>query len=166
MNDSLSDAIKEAYAVAPATKSIIHTLHIAQGSVQNPIYIAQTRMEFIAYDEDGIQRSFAPVGFQFSMPASNEEGFRSLTVAIDNIDRRVTEFVELAKSENTPVQVIYRPYLSDDLTRPQMVPPLIMFLKELQINNFQVVGRATFMDIVNKSFPNELYTRDRFPALR
>ncbi len=166
MNDSLSDAIKEAYAVAPAVKSIVHTLQISQGSVQEPVYIVQARKEFIAFDENNIERFFAPVGFQFSLPPSDEEGFRSLTIAIDNVDRRITQFVELAKSEPEPVRVVYRPYLSDDLTRPQMIPPLVLFLKELQITAFQVVGRATFMDIVNKPFPNELYTRDRFPALR
>lgn len=166
MNQSLSEAIQEAYAVAPATKCVVHTLEISQGSVQNPVYIAQSRREFIALDENGVQRFFAPVGFQFSLPPSDEEGFRSLTIAIDNVDRRVTDFVELAKSEVEPVRVVYRPYLSDDLSRPQMDPPLVLFLKELQITSFQVVGRATFMDIVNKPFPNELYTRERFPALR
>lgn len=164
--NSLTEAIQEAYAIAPATKSVIHTLQISQDAVQDPIYIAQARQELVALDENGIERYFAPVGFQFSLPPSDEEGFRSLTIAIDNIDQRVTDFVELAKSEVEPVRVVYRPYLSDDLSGPQMNPPLVLFLKELQITAFQVVGRATFMDIINKTFPNELYTRNRFPALR
>jgi hypothetical protein len=166
MNTSLTEAIKEAYAIAPASKIVIHTLQISQDGVQDPIYIAQSRHEFVALDEHGVQRYYAPVGFQFSLPSSDEEGFKSLTIAIDNVDRRVTEFVDIAKSEEQPVKVIYRPYLSDDLSGPQMIPPLVLFLKELQITTFQVVGRATFMDIVNKPFPNQLYTRDRFPALR
>ncbi len=63
------------------------------------------------------------------------------------------------------MEVVYRPYLSDDLTQPQMDPPLVLYLKEIQVNTYQVTGRATFMDIVNKRFPSELYTRLRFPSL-
>jgi len=165
MNDSLQDALKEAYALAPATKAIIHTLEIRQDGVQDPVYIAQSRRNVVAFDETNTERTFIPCGFSFTLPPSNEEGVRSLSIAIDNIDRRVTDFVELAKSEVEPVKVIYRPYLSDDLSQPQMIPPLVLFLKDVSISNFQVTGRASFMDIVNKKFPSELYTRARFPTL-
>src|SRR5690606_5981573 len=104
-------------------------------------------------------------GFQFSLPPSNEEGFRSLTIAIDNIGRQVTDFIETAKDYVVPVKVVYRPHLADNLTAPQRVPPLVLFLKDVQITPFQVTGRATFMDIVNKKFPGQIYTRARFPSL-
>jgi len=116
-------------------------------------------------DEDGHSHTFEPVGFSFSLPPSNEEGFRSLNVAIDNVGRRISAFVETAKSAKVPVEMWYRPYLSDDLTQPQMDPPLVLYLKELQITTAQVTGRATFMDVVNRKFPAILYTRARFPTL-
>jgi hypothetical protein len=162
---SLQDAIKEAYASAPVNRIIINTIEIRQTGVQDPIYIAQSHREIIANDENGIPRTFSPVGFQFSLPPSNEEGFRSLNIAIDNIGRQVSDFVKAAKSEPVPVEAVYRPYLSDDLTVPQMIPPLVLFLKDIQVTNHSVTGRATFMDIVNKKFPWALYNRARFPAL-
>jgi hypothetical protein len=165
MNDSFSEAIKEAFASAPANEVIINTLEIRQYGVQASVFISQTRRGIVALDEDGNERTFLPVNFQFSLPPSNEEGFRSLNIAIDNIDRRVTEFIETAMSEEVPVEVIYRPYLSSDLTEPHMNPPLVLYLKDVQIQGFQVTGRATFMDLVNKKFPLELYTRGRFPTL-
>lgn len=165
MNDSLQDAIKEAYASAPSNKVILHTLEINQDGVQDPFYIVQSRTSFTAFDENGVERTFNPVGFQFSLPPSNEEGFQSLTISIDNIDRRVTDFIEIAKSEVVPIVVTYRPYLSDDTSGPQMRPPLVLYLTDVQINSFQVTAKATFMDIVNKKFPSELYNRARFPTL-
>lgn len=164
-NPSLQDAIKEAYAVAPTSKVILDTLEIRQTGVQSPIYLVKAKRELTAFDENGVERTFEPAGFQFSLPPENEEGFRSLNVAIDNIGRRVSDFVEAAKSERVPVEVIYRPYLSDDLTGPQMIPPLILYLKDIVVTVDQVTGRATFMDLVNKKFPLELYTRARFPSL-
>jgi hypothetical protein len=165
MNDAFTDVIKEAFALAPSDKVIYHTLEIRQDTVQGSVFLVQSRRSITAFDENGIEHTFEPSGFQFSLPPSNEEGFRSLNIAIDNIGRRVSDFVEIAQSEAVPVWVIYRPYLSDDLSQPQMIPPLVLFLKDIEIGAYQVTGQATFMDIVNKKFPNQLYTRERFPAL-
>ncbi len=165
MNSSLQDAIKEAFAIAPTTKVIVYTLEIRQEGVQDPIFLVRSRRELVASDENGVQCIFEPCGFQFSLPPSNEEGFQSLNIAIDNVGRRVMDFVSTAMSSPVPVKVIFRPYLSDDLTQPQMNPPLMLYLKDIKITATSVVGRATFMDVVNKKFPAELYTRDRFPSL-
>lgn len=165
MNASLTDAIKEAFALAPAHQVVLNTLEIRQEGVQGPIFLVQARRPVIATDEDGNTRTFEACGFQFSLPPSNEEGFQSLNIAIDNVGRRLRTFIETAKGSKVAVEAKYRPYLSDDLTQPQMVPPLVLYLKDLQVTDFQVTARATFMDIVNKKFPRELYTRERFPSL-
>lgn len=165
MNPALEDAIKEAFASAPSSTVVYETLEIRQTGVQSPIFIVKSRRTLVATDENGVQHEFEPVGFQLTLPPSNEEGFTSLNIAIDNVGLRVTSFVEAAKSQVVPVEVIYRPYVSTDLTKPQMTPPIVMYLKDVRITAAQVTGRATFMDIVNKKFPAELYTRARFPSL-
>lgn len=164
-NPSLLDAIKEAYTCAPSNQVVLDTLEIRQTGVQDPIYLVKGKREITATDENGNDRTFLPAGFQFTLPPENEEGFRSLNLSIDNVGRAISDFVTLAKSEKVVVEVIYRPYLSDDLTTPQMNPPLVLYLKDIQVTVAQVVGRATFMDIVNKKFPLDLYTRSRFPSL-
>lgn len=164
-NPSLSDAIKEAFASCPTGKVIFDTLEIRQTGVQSAIYLVKGQTALTAFDEDGNERVFFPSGFVFSLPPENEEGFRSLNIAIDNIGRAVSDFVVIAKSEKVPVELIYRPYVSDILTAPAMIPPLILYLKDIQVTTVQVTGRATFFDIINRKFPSDLYTRARFPAL-
>jgi len=165
MNTSLQDALKEAYAVAPAAKVIIHTLEIRQTGVQQSLYISQTKLGVDAYDENGAIHTFVGCGFQFTLPPSDEDGFKSLNVAVDNVNRIASDFVQEAMQYKVAVEVIYRPYLSDNLTAPQMIPPLVLYLKDIQITAFQVTGKCTFMDLVNKKFPSELYQRIRFPSL-
>jgi hypothetical protein len=165
MNDAYTDAIKEAFALAPANVVTYHTLQIRQIGVQASIFLVQSRRSIIAADENGDYHTFEPVGFQFSLPASNAEGFTSLNIVIDNIGRRVTQFIESATSAVQVVEVLYRPYLSTDLSQPQMSAPILLFLKDVEVNDLQVTGRATFMDLVNKKFPLELYNRETFPAL-
>jgi len=165
-NPSLSDAIKEAFAVAPVTKVIYDTLEIRQATVQPSIFLVRSHQVLQAVDENGVTRTFIPVGFSITLPPETKDGFRSLSIAIDNIGGSVVQFIQKALSSQVPVEVIYRPYLSDDLSRPAMNPPLVLYLTDIQITPTQVTGRATFMDVVNRRFPSELYTRARFPGLR
>ena len=165
MNTALQDAIKEAYASAPSDKFIINTLEIRQTGVQNSVYLSQTQNGINAFDENGTEHTFLAAGFQFTLPPSDEDGFKSLNVAIDNINRTASDFIETARQYKVAVEVIYRPYMSDDLTAPQMNPPLVLYLKDVQVGTFQVTGKCTFMDLVNKKFPTELYQRVRFPSL-
>jgi hypothetical protein len=165
MNDSLQAAIKEAFVISPTGKVVLHTLEFRQTGVQDSVFIVQARRGINAFLEDGNEQFFLPIGFQFSLPPSTEEGVQSLTISVDNIDRTASDFVDTARNSRVPVTVLYRPYMSDDLSAPQMIPPLTLFLKDVQITGHQVVGRATFMDIVNRKFPSELYVRSRFPTL-
>ena len=165
MNASLQDAIKEAFAIAPASKVVIHTLEIRQTGVQSSIFISQTSAGVNALDENGVEHTFLACGFQFTLPPSDEDGFKSLNIAVDNINRVASDFIETAKSEKVPVEIIYRPYLSDDLSTPQMIPPLVLYLKDVQVTSYQVTGKCTFMDLVNKKFPAALYQRTNFPSL-
>lgn len=181
-NEALQAAIKEAYAIAPSDKVIYHTLEVRQLGVQDSIYVVRARIGITALDENDNQINFQPANFQFSLPPVTEEGFQSLNVAVDNINRRASDFIEVAKSEEIAVEMVYRPYVSTGTAGSgstggsgessglgalelQMNPPLILFLKDVQIVKDQVIGRATFMDIANKKFPSELYTRTRFPTL-
>jgi hypothetical protein len=165
MNTSLTDAIKEAFATAPTSKSIIHTLEISQGAVQPSVFLSQTRTGVDAFDEDGLEHTYVASGFQFTLPPSDEDGFKSLNIAIDNVNRAASDFIETAKTDPTAVTITYRPYLSDDLSAPAMNPPLVLYLKDVQVTTHQVTGKCTFMDLVNKKFPSELYQRVRFPSL-
>lgn len=165
MNTALQDAILEAFAIAPSNQVVFHTLEITQQGVQGSIYLVKARRSIVAYDENSVARTFEPSGFEFSLPPSTEEGYQSLNIAIDNIGRRVSDFIDTAKSQSVPVKVIYRPYVSTDLSAPQMDPPLVLYLKDVKENAMQVTGRATMMDLANKKFPLELYTRARFPTL-
>lgn len=165
MNASLQAALKEAYAVAPVTSVTLHTLEFRQQGVQPSIYIVKDFQQMIAYDENGVAQTFLPCGFDFALPGENEDGFRTLNITVVNVQRIAEPFLRAAQSERVPVEVIYRPYLSNDLSTPQMIPPLILYLKDVSKQPDQIVGRATFMDLVNKKYPLELYTNTRFPTL-
>lgn len=165
MNTALSDAIKEAYAVCPSDVAVLETLEISHPSIGGTIYLVKNREDLTLTLEDDTEHIFEGVGFRMTLPSSGDNGSQSLTLAIDNVDRRVSDFLNTAKNYPDPVTVKYRPYLSSDLTTPQMNPPLVLFLTDVMVNVFEVSGKASFADILNKKFPTELYTRARFPSI-
>lgn len=165
MNNSLSDAIKEAYAVAPVNVRVYETLEISHESIESPIYIVQDFRELTATLETYEEVTFQPIWFNFTLPAANESGRQDLSITIDNIDRQVSDFIALAKESKTPVYITYRPFLSSDLTQPQLNPPLRLTLQDVNITLTSVSGKAIFADVVNKKWPTEYYTRSRFPSI-
>ena len=129
------------------------------------LYLIQDRTGRTLTLEDATTHDFEPVGFRFNLPSVGANGIQELTVSIDNVDRRITDFVNIVKGSNVPVTLRYRPYLSNDNTQPQINPPLTLFMRDMVISAYEVSGRATFADIINRKFPSEIYTRKRFPSL-
>jgi hypothetical protein len=160
-----SAAIKEAYALAPSNIVTIDTIELTNPSGGNSLFLVQQRSNMSLGLETGETVEFEAVPFRFSLPAAGENGRQDLTLAIDNIDRRVSDFVNTAKSYSEPIRCIYRPYLSNDLTRPQMDPPLSLKLTSITATVVEVQAKATFGDVLNMPFPSQLYTRARFPGL-
>lgn len=165
MNSSLTDAIKEAYAVAPTNIRVFETLEISHESIEEPIRIVQDFRALTATLETSEEVTFQPVWFNFTLPAATESGRQDLSLSIDNINREVSDFVNLAKEYVTPVTIIYRPYLSSNLSQPQLDPPLRLTLQDVSISLLTVSGKAIFADVVNKKWPTEFYTRARFPSI-
>lgn len=165
MNSALSEALKEAYALAPTSKAVLETLELRLSGA-DPLYIYRGVEPLAMRLETGEWATFEPVPFRFKLPKSSDSGSQALDITIDNVDARVSDFVSAARDSLEPVEVIYRPYLSDDLTTPQMDPPIVLYLKGAAITATQASAQASFVDIINKRFPNDYYTGDRFPGLR
>lgn len=130
-----------------------------------PLYLIPARQPYELTLETGLTKIFEPTGVRFTLPGQNDQGLQDLNIAIDNVDERIGRWIETASLYDAQALAKYRPYLSTDLTAPQMDPPLTLTLSDLKRNAFEVSGRATVADIVNLKFLRELYTRRRFPSL-
>ena len=164
-SSTLLDAIKEAYASAPSNEVILDTIELRHASIMEPIYLVRNLEDVVLTLETSVTVTFEGAAFRLSLPQSGENGLQELAIAVDNVDRRVSDFFSNAKNFQTPVECVYRPYLDSDHTQPQMNPPLVLYLSDAQVTLFEVTAKATFADILNKKFPSRLYTRAGFPSL-
>ena len=141
------------------------TRRIIDSNIQ-PYYLVQAVEDIdlpLELGEDPV--TFEAVGFNFQLPGQNDQGLQELSIEFDNVDRRLGDFVTAVSKYNAPAIVRYRPYISSDLSEPQMSPPLKLTLTDVKMTEEKVTGRATFADIVNLKFLTQNYTRRRFPSL-
>ena len=172
---TLSEAAAEAYAVAKTDVIAYSTIEIRHPAFVdedgNPTAIRAVRshedlhatLEADAPVNAGETVRWVAMAFDFTLPAvkAGEQSHLQLTVdAHPEIVRRL----EAAVEEGSPIDLTYREYLSDDLSAPELDPPLHMTLTNVTATKLAITGRAGFSDLKNRRF-GKLYTPDDFRAL-
>ena len=165
MNDSYKAALKEAFASCPPNVAVLMTLEFNHESLPAPIYLVNNTEDLNLTLEDGTTKLFEKANFQLQLPEKTDEGIQDLDLKICNVDRRISRFLDNASNFQTKVVCKYRAYLSNDFSQPQNDPPLLLALSDVVANIFAVTAKASFADLVNRKFLNELYTRTNFPSL-
>lgn len=176
-NDHLNAAIREAYASAPSDVVILHTLELRHPDFSDDLGKAvavrlvrdhqdlSAKLEATAPLNPDEYVTFIAMGFDLELPTVDTSPVPEITITIDNVSRELIKHLDAAVESAEKIEITYRPYLSNDLSGPQMDPPITLILTEVEADVSRVIGRARMLDIGNKSFPSETYTATRFPGL-
>ena len=169
-NETLSQALREAYASAPSESIILHTLELRHPSFIDDnggltaVRVARdnqdltARLEPTAPLNPGERVTFIAMGFELELPPINTAPVPEITITLDNVTREIVKHLEAASTSQSKIEITYRPYLSDDLEGPQMDPPFTLVLTEVSATATCVTGRARMLDVGNKAFPAETYS--------
>ena len=174
---SVSAALKEAYAVAPSNDVTIHTLELRHPSfvdeAGNPdsIWVTTNEENVTATIEadapvrGGTAAPFVSFPFRFRLAPIENSARQELEMAIDNVDRRIVENLDLAATSAVQIVMCYRPFLASDLDGPQMDPPPTFTLSNVKVDPLSCTARAKVDVDLDGAFPNRNYTAAEFPAL-
>lgn len=168
---TLEDALKEAYASAPAEEVMLHTLEIRHSSFTNPIRVVRDHKDFNAHLESdapvnpGEEVTFIAMAFDFTMPDVTKATSPEIEISLDNVSGEIVAYLDAAAQTPDLIEVTYRPYLASDPSGPQMNPPLTLVIRSVSADIFRIRARAGFADLANRKFPNEVYNTERFPGL-
>jgi hypothetical protein len=168
---TLSEAIKEAYASAPADQIIYHTLEIWHPNFTVPIYVVRDFNDLTATKEATAARDASTavtfVGFAFNLtpPEVDMGGVPQCVIEIDNVSREILANIEASMGSTETITVIYRAYLSDDLSGPENDPPLELTIHSITADPFKVRAVAGFGSLANLTFPRLEYSSEVFPGL-
>lgn len=169
---SLSAAIREAYASAPTGTVIHHTLEFWHPAFTSPIRVVRdfepldARIEAGAARDAGQIVTFVPYAFDVVPPDQTSAALPQCTIEIDNVSREIVGALGAAVRAGGPIEVIYRPYLSDTADEgPDTDPPLILTLISVSADAHRIRAVAGFPDLRNRLFPFLDYSLERFPGL-
>lgn len=168
---NLSEAIKEAYASAPSDEVIYHTLEIWHPNFTQPIYVVRdfqdlnATKEATAARDAGTEVTFVGFAFDFIPPEVDRGGIPQCVVEIDNVSREILANIEAAMGSTETITVIYRAYLSSDLSGPENDPPLELTIHSITADPFKVRAVAGFGSLANVKFPRLEYSSEVFPGL-
>jgi hypothetical protein len=170
-DSALSQAIKEAYASAPANVVIYHTLELRHPAFTAPIRVVRdyedltATLEATAPANPGASVTFTRFAFDFTKPEVSASGVPQMSIEIDNVDRSIVANIEAALGTADLVTATYREYISSDLTAPQNDPPIHMTIMSINATVFRVKAVAGFPDLMNRRFPTTEYDSETFPGL-
>lgn len=169
---TLSAAITEAYASAPSGQVIYHTLELWHPVFSVPIRVVRDYTSIDARIEAGAARDASAivtfVGYAFDVipPDQSTSALPQCTIEIDNVSRDILAQIDLAVLSTGPITVIYRAYLSNDLTiGPENLPPLEMTITQISASPLSIKATAGFTNLLDLSFPGLDYELTTFIGL-
>lgn len=168
---TLQDALAEAYASAPASEVILHTLEIRHASFTQPIRVVRDYHDFTCFleadapEDPGGEVTFIAMAFDFILPEVSKATSPEIEISLDNVSGEIIGYLDAAAQTPDLIEVTYRPYLASDPSGPQMNPPLTLVIRSVTADIFRVRARAGYADLSNRKFPNEVYDAERFPGL-
>lgn len=155
----LTDAIKEAYAHAPAV-TYYDTLQIDNEDFVNPILVVDSF--------EGITRTagnFLPVKFDYKLPETAGGVRGEMTISIIGVPKEVRAAIRNATSGRKPFTLAYRQYI-DDAMEPDAEYPVPLSIARINESHIGIEIQALLPDLVGAYFPRKLMTTKVLPGLK
>jgi hypothetical protein len=168
-----NEALLEAYASCPPSSRVFYTLEIWQVSFAEPARVVANVGDDMAFGiepntprDAGATVTFLACPFTAEYPEQREGQPPSTKIKIDNVNRELVPLIRAALGVRQYIQVLYREYLSSDLTEPAY-GPVEFELREVQMVGTSLTGTAMVKNLQNKRFPrlNKNYDYIQFPSL-
>lgn len=168
MNTSYDDALREVATQCPSNTAMLDTLSFFHPYAGYYNIVNDREDLFRPFSELGATKQFKAASFAVSLPDSNSDGVQNLKITVPNVDNVAGNWLDqIPINEKDPVEVTYRVYLkgATNTSGPSNVPPTVMYIRDIQIDIFTVSAVAVFKSVVNKKYPSEYYTLEKFPSL-
>lgn len=169
-DDTLGPALQEAYAIGTTGVHYV-TLEMRHSLLTEPIRVVCDHEDLICTLESdapldpGEQVTFQAFTFRTSKPEISPTGIPTMPLEIDNVDRRITASIEAVLSSKESIKVVFREYLSLDLSMPQNDPPMELEVLDCRADVFVVKVTLGWANRKNMRFPTDLFDSERNPSL-
>ena len=144
-------------ASAPAGVVKIPTLEISRPDASVPLRTCVGYEDQVATLETGETVTFTASGMAVALPKRGDSGQQNLTFAVENVMGIAQRFIDEGLEAGQPIDVIYREYLSNDMSEPAE-PPLRFKLVDGVFEGAHVEIIASYMAVIMQEFMSRRYT--------
>lgn len=171
---SVSDAAKEAAAIAPKRRPMLHTFELYQplGTPDGPIYIVNDLQNFTATKEvdadrdAGLEVTFLAMSLVDGPPEESDAASApQLTLTAGNVSGLISDMLRAMRGSIVPLEVIERVYAADDPSGPAQDPVMNLIASNVDIDQETAALTASFGDPGTVSVPRTTIKRIYYPGL-
>lgn len=147
------------------TEVVIPTLEITCTAWVAPILLCNGFENHTCVTEDARTLTFIASAIKVALPKRDTSGTQVLTFGIDNVTGEAQQLVDQALEAGERVHLIFRHYLSIDLSAPAETP-LKFVVRDGVMEGGALQINAAFFDMINTAWPRRYYTPEFSPGLR
>lgn len=169
----LSEGLHEAAAVALVSRVMFNTFELWHSvGTPEPIYVVNDYEDLLATKEAtasrdaGLEVEFFKSSITINRPDEGDQaGTPEISLTVENVAGIMSDAVKRARGSRVPWELIERVYASDDTSGPAILPPMKMYLTNVQYDGETATFKASFGDSVNLSVPKLTFKRKEYPGL-
>lgn len=156
--------LKRLYASAPANHRIFQVLILSNPAWSEEIRLCDNTIEPIQFDWGGVLKIFQPSIFEVELPRLDSQQLPELSISIPNFGQVLIDYLDAAVAGGQPITVQMTSFTDYD-DKPGIWPALSYEMSEVALNEQWCTGTARREDFINRSFPREIFTVQKFPGL-
>lgn len=159
-----SPTLKRLYA-SGGSEVLLYLIELQSAAWPDSIRIARGYDNPTVTTEDGRTLTFTGAGIDVALPKKDASGNQNVRFAIDNVTGEAQQLIETAIDAGQKITLTLRTYISTDLAAPADFP-FVATVKSASFDTGTVQVDAGFFDLINTSWPRDLYTTVFAPGLK
>lgn len=159
-----SPVLRRLYA-SGGTEVLIYLVRLSCPAWSDTIRIAKGYDNPTVTMENGQVATFTGAGIDLALSKKDASGNQNLRFAIDNVTGEAQKLIEEALEAKQKITLTQLTYISTDLAAPAE-NPFVATVKSAQFDTGKVQIDAGFFDLINTSWPRDLYTATKYPGLK
>lgn len=156
---------REIYNDPDTDEFVIQTLSFSHPSFDKVFYFVNDVDDWEFELTHKHPQIFTALPFVIGFPKRDNLASKELDIILCNIGRELVPQLEKAVGNTTvPITVTYREYYDRRESLP-ISNPIVMTAHDIGVTNTAVQLKAVKFDMLNRPFPDRIYTDAEFPAL-
>lgn len=147
------------------TDALIDVLHFSCDAWVNDVVLCNGYQDLQITTEHGVNLTAVATDMQLSLPTKDATGSQKLRFALGNIRGEVSRLARQAIADSQGIRLIYRSYMSSDLSAPAE-NPLHMTVTAVTEQAGTVDITAGFFNLIDTQFPRDIYDSEFAPGLK